>query len=161
MTNNDKLPPEILRKILEEVNILDLSSLRYPGDIIGNIEGDKRAHGTTTYSWVVEDYARGEKSTVKANFRRPNAVRAKPIAILNAMRVCTYWRNMVFSILYKEDVSSWKWTSEDWTVCQRMVQLRELENLMMYGPTNWDVPVTGKRDARKPGQGMWEPGDQW
>lgn len=63
--------------------------------------------------------------------------------------------------MYKEDVSSWKWTAEDWTVCQRMLQLRELETLLMHGPTNWDVPVTGKRDARKSGRGMWEMGVEW
>lgn len=138
MPNNDKLPPEILRKIVEEVNILGLPSLKCPADVDGNIKSGKRVCGSsgTTFTRVVEDYSRVEKSTVRANFCRPNAIRAKPTAILNAMRVCRYWRNMAFSILYKEDVSNWKWTAEDWTVCRRMMQLRELENLLMHGPTN-------------------------
>ncbi|KAK5092151.1 hypothetical protein LTR70_005756 [Exophiala xenobiotica] len=119
MPNNDKLPPEVLRQILEEVNILDLSSFKYPPDLDGSTGNGRRECNSATFTSVVEDYARGEKSgvksSVKAYFDRPEAPRAKPIAILNAMRVCTYWRNMVFSILYKEDVSSWKWTAEDWT----------------------------------------------
>lgn len=90
MPNNDKLPPKVLRQILEEVNTLDSSSLKYPAGVNESTGNGKRVRSSTTFTWVVEDYARGEKSTVKANFRRPNAVRAKPIAILNAMRVCTY-----------------------------------------------------------------------
>ena len=79
MLNNDKLPPEILRQIL------GLPSLKYPADVDGNIKSRKRVCGSsgTTFTRVVEDYSRGEKST--ANCCRPNAVRAKLIAILNAM----------------------------------------------------------------------------
>ncbi|KAK5940348.1 hypothetical protein PMZ80_007768 [Knufia obscura] len=136
MPNNDKLPPEILRKILEELNTLD----------------DRG----TTLTQIIEDYAEPDNSTVYIVCNT-----AQRIDILSAMRVCRFWRNMVFDILYKEDTSNWKWTADDWTVCQRMFELKEMENRILQGPTSWDVPAIGRRGARKPGWGMWEQGDQW
>jgi len=161
MANNDKLPPEILRKILEEVNVLDRSSWKQPEDVERVFVSQRGTDYSKNFSSIVEDYAKGRGSMVKVALCRPHGPRMKRINILNAMRVCRYWRNMAFSIMYKEDVSNWKWTANDWTVCQRMMQLRELENLMMHGPTSWDVPVTGRRGTRKPGWGMWEQGDRW
>lgn len=160
MANNDKLPPEILRKILEEVNVLTRSGWKHPEDDVRVVESQCGTDCSTKFSSIVEDYAKGRGSIVKVALCRPHGPRTKHIDILNAMRVCRYWRNMAFNIVYKQDVSKWKWTADDWTVCQRMMQLRELENLMMYGPTSWDVPVSGRRGTRKPGWGMWKKGDR-
>jgi len=143
MPNNNKLPPEILRQILDELNILT----RGP------------CHWTLTK--VIAHYSKSSLSQIKADFSRQNGPRVKHTNMLNAMRVCKFWRNMVFSIFYKEDVSNWKWNVDDWTVCQRMMQLLEIEKLLIEGPTSWDVPVVGRRGTRKPGWSVWQQGDQW
>lgn len=137
MPDNDRLPPEILRKVFNHLNFVK--------------------HPTNYFSDAVKFFPSG----FKKNELTMRTYYGVDTSILNAMRVCRFWRNMVFSILFDEDVSSWEWTRENWTMCQRMFKLREVEDACLYGNISWDVADVRRGGTRKPGWGMWEKGDRW
>lgn len=89
MTSLNDIPPEILRNILEHLNVLDNK-------------------GTPLVCYVKPPKG---PDHMGITFHKTNP----DLSLFDAMRVCKAWRNMIFGYIFHEDVTQWspnRWQQE-------------------------------------------------